>query len=442
LQHYRSALLKGQWRWRVVLIGLVCLVGLVAVLTFFKSAQERIVAIPPEAGPPQPIGEQTAVSGQSAQQPADAPEQAPTEAEQVQEAVEPKARLTADAVEVVSSANPAAAQTGRPPGEEAHTGGADRPEEAVRAPEHQGKPEVDAAIPSEVTKLPVFKEQHKKVKTVSVDRSQTTAPLPGDGPAVATMDAQGAAPFLEPERQPQPVDIARQTLSFDAAAQSEEGQLDAVAELHKKAAAALRDNRLLQPAQDSAYRYYQEILRLDPEDKGAKDGLRLIGERYSVLAEEALSSNRLSEADGYVDSGLSVAPDYQRLLTIRKRIEEERTRLVFELATRAGQRLAEDKLTTPEDDSAYFYYNEILRLDPESPLVREGFSDIAERYATLGDEAFREFNYEMAQVYVERGLQIMPNHWYLLSLKKDLERGSTERYMHSLKKNFNKLLSE
>jgi hypothetical protein len=43
---------------------------------------------------------------------------------------------------------------------------------------------------------------------------------------------------------------------------------------------------------------------------------------------------------------------------------------------------------------------------------------------------------------VERGLRIMPNHYYLLSLKKDLERGSTERYMHSLKKNFNKLFSE
>jgi tetratricopeptide (TPR) repeat protein len=161
-----------------------------------------------------------------------------------------------------------------------------------------------------------------------------------------------------------------------------------------------------------------------------------------VLAEEALSAQRFSEADGYVDSGLSVVPDYQRLLATRKRIEENRARRISELAAKADQCQAEDKLTTPEGDSAYFYYNEIFRIDPESPLVLEGFSGIAERYATLGDEAYREFNFEMAQIYVERGLRIMPNHYYLLSLKKDLERGSTERYMHSLKKNFNKLFSE
>lgn len=432
LQHYQSVLMNSQLNRRVVLIALACFVGFIVVLASFMSDEEPVVVTQPEPVLQQSNDEQEAVAGQPVKD----------DTEQVQEAPEPEARAAVEAVEVKSSADPAVAQTGPALGEAGPATAAERNEDAVRAPEYQGPPVADTVLPSGATKLPVLKEQHKKVKSDSVDQSQPAAPLPGGDRGADSAVARAAAPFGEQQTAAQPVDIATQTLRFDAAAPSAEHQADAVSGLHKKAAAALQAEHLLWPAQDSAYSYYQEILRLNPEDHVAKDGLRLIGDRYSVLAEEALSTQRFSEADGYVNSGLSVVPDYQRLLATRKRIEEERARSISELAAKADQCLAEDKLTTPEGDSAYFYYNEIFRIDPESPLVLEGFSDIAERYATLGDEAYRDFNFEMAQIYVERGLRIMPNHYYLLSLKKDLERGSTERYMHSLKKNFNKLFSE
>jgi serine/threonine protein kinase len=418
LQHYQSALMKSQLNRRMVLIALACFVGFIVVLASFMSDEEPVVVTQPEPVLQQSNDAQEALAGQPVKD----------DTEQVQEAPEREARPAAEAVEVKSSADPAAA--------------AERNEDAVQAPEYQSPPEADTVLPLEATKLLVLKEQHKKVKSDSVDQSQPAAPFPGGGRGADTAVARPAAPFGEQQTAAQPVDIATQTLRFDAAAPSAEKQPGAVAGLHEKAAAALQGDHLLWPTQDSAYSYYQEILRLNPEDHVAKDGLRLIGDRYSVLAEEALNAQRFSEADGYVNSGLSVVPDYQRLLATRKRIKEERARRISELAAKADQSLAEDKLTTPEGDSAYFYYNEIFRIDPESPLVLEGFADIAERYATLGDEAYRGFNFEMAQIYVERGLRIMPNHYYLLSLKKDLERGSTERYMHSLKKNFNKLFSE
>ena len=284
----------------------------------------------------------------------------------------------------------------------------------------------------EASKVPVLKkEEMKKKKPVS-----GTAPLPVPS-EVHTADRESRSI---------PVSSARTgqngaAVKFKARAEDLARQ-KRLTSLHAKAWEAMQQGRLIQPPEQSAQAYFNEILFLDPTDSVAVDGLTRICEKYSTLAEDSLAAKQFDRAEGYVADGLSVIPNYRRLTDLKKRIEPERQEHIYELSEKARLCLEANKLSTPANDSAYYYYSEIARLDPESGLVRKGMKDIADSYARMAEEAFTDFDYKMAEVYVRRGLQIIPDHYYLLSLNEELARSDLGRFGHSMKKKLNKLFSE
>ena len=310
------------------------------------------------------------------------------------------------------------------------------PETPVAKP---AEPAVEEAAPTapvapDATKVVVLKKEELKKKKVVSETVQ-----PSIGVAARTVDQE-----TKPEEQKariEQVDSAKRNESFAAQTDNLARQVK-LESLHLKAREAMRQGRLIQPTQQSAQAYFNQILFIDPEDKVAVEGLRLICEKYSTLAEESLVEKQFDRAENYVSDGLSVIPNYRRLLEVKSRIGREREEHIHELSEKARLCLEAKKLSTPPDDSAYFYYNEIARLDPESALVRKGYKDIADGYALMAEEAFRNFDYDSAEVYVRRGLQIVPDHYYLMSLKQELGRSDFGRFGHSMKKKLNKLLSE
>ena len=285
------------------------------------------------------------------------------------------------------------------------------------------------------SKVPVLKKKELKKKK---NLSETTQ-IVGTAPFRAQGEASGSPGSISP--QATQVDAGARTLSFEAQADDLAKQKQ-LSSLHAKAREAMRQGRLIQPEGQNAQAYFNEILFLAPDDNVAIKGLTLICEKYSQLAEESLADKEFGRAEEYTADGLSVIPDYRRLIEVRNRIEREREEHIFELSEKARLCLEANKLSTPANDSAYFYYQEIARLEPDNALVRKGYKDIADGYAKMADEAFRGFDYKAAEVYVERGLQVIPDHYYLLSLKEELGRSDLGRVGHSVKKKLNRFLSE
>lgn len=277
-----------------------------------------------------------------------------------------------------------------------------------------------------------------KVPILTVPESQRKKVVSAPSPPTTALD-----PTLSGSRvvSAKPVEIGNQTLSFAESAE-QQVQRKKLDSLHLKARKAMQQGNLIQPAQDNASAYFSEILLLDPKDQIAADGLERICEKYLSLAEQSLALKEYNRAEQYVKDGLTVQADYPRLTEIKKRISREREEHIFELSEKARLCLEADKLSTPANDSAYFYYNEIARLDPDNQLVPVGRKKIADRYATLAEEAFRDFDYKTAEVYVRRGLQIDPDHYYLLSLNRELARNDLGKFGHSLKKKLNKIFTE
>jgi len=98
-----------------------------------------------------------------------------------------------------------------------------------------------------------------------------------------------------------------------------------------KAKIAMDSDKLAAPAQDNAYLYYQEVIKLVPDHAGARQGLLEIANRYGDLAEQALDRFEYVNAEHYVHEGLRVQPENPRLLALQQRtnaIKDVSTRLI------------------------------------------------------------------------------------------------------------------
>ena len=111
----------------------------------------------------------------------------------------------------------------------------------------------------------------------------------------------------------------------------------------------------------------------------------------------------------------------------------ERTQRLLQLAREA---FIAYHLTTPPEASAYHYYSEVLRYDPQNTEAQAGLRQIADRYAQMADEEMKLFQYEKAQQYIEKGLMIIPDHPQLLALEKDANENLSRRVIKSFKRIF------
>lgn len=136
--------------------------------------------------------------------------------------------------------------------------------------------------------------------------AEVTAPLP---------------PVVEPEPRPieprpapapeKPAPLARKITAGD--------RLKIIG-LSRNAATALRENRLMSPAGDNAYALYGQILEIDPNNDGAKSGMRNIAGRYVAMADRAIEGSDLEKARDLVDRARKADGTYPGILAIEERL--------------------------------------------------------------------------------------------------------------------------
>lgn len=208
-----------------------------------------------------------------------------------------------------------------------------------------------------------------------------------------------------------------------------------VERLLQQAENALAIGNLSEPADASAFSYYQEIERVDPGNHRVRDGFRRISDRYAELAEGEISAKRYAEAMRLVEKGMVVYPQSDRLAALQDRLESERAALIKDLAGRAEKKLAENMLTTPADDCALKYYREIEAIDADNDLVPDGLRKIGDRYALLADSAFRRLDFDSARHFVDEGLAVDPDNYRLNILERELLKSKPEMIMRGVEKN-------
>jgi hypothetical protein len=106
--------------------------------------------------------------------------------------------------------------------------------------------------------------------------------------------------------------------------------------------------------------------------------------------------------------------------------ETAREQTIEDLLALAEQSLADDRLTTPRENSAFYYYQQVLQLDPNNFSALQGMNEIALRYARLAENQIEKQHYSEARYLIQRGLSIDPYHPKLLALQNQVEESVME----------------
>lgn len=145
-----------------------------------------------------------------------------------------------------------------------------------------------------------------------------------------------------------------------------------IGELLGEAEQRLLSGQLLEPPQDSADFYFQQVLQLDAGNAQALDGLQ--------------------------------------------RVQQQRIALFI---TSAEVALKNQRLLKPVDDNALFYYQQVLLLEPDNALALDGLQQLAALYQGKADQAYRRSDFPAALQMIKNGLQAQPDNPELLKLLKE-----------------------
>ena len=145
-----------------------------------------------------------------------------------------------------------------------------------------------------------------------------------------------------------------------------------VSPLLTRAADLLREGHLTEPKDANALSVYHEVLKLDPENKLAAQGLAQVQRRYLDRALAAAAQDDFGGADAVLSEGAQIVPGSQELLDTRTRIEgikRQRAANVLAQANSAldsgnadlAQMLAQRALGLTPDLAGVDEFNERLR---------------------------------------------------------------------------------
>ncbi|HUI62788.1 MAG TPA: energy transducer TonB [Steroidobacteraceae bacterium] len=146
----------------------------------------------------------------------------------------------------------------------------------------------------------------------------------------------------------------------------------------------IRDGRLVEPADDSARMYLQQLHDVAPANAATQRLTRDLNSAYLRKAREAAVANHAPEMDRWLNEarvgGVSAADlsAYQReLATARQKAAAAESDHVAQLAR---DRIRDGRLSDPAQDSAVYYLGQLQGTDPANAAVAAISRDLAARF--------------------------------------------------------------
>ena len=205
----------------------------------------------------------------------------------------------------------------------------------------------------------------------------------------------------------------------------EQRQIDA---LLSQAEERFATGRLVDPERDSAEHYFNEVLAIDAGNDDALSGLQRIREsRIAALlvqADQRLAEGLLTEpaedsADFYYRQALVIDPQHSGAQAGLQRLLEARVARFLALAE---QSIADKRLLLPEEDSAVYYYQQVLGWAPGNADALAGLNRVALEYRDLASGAYKRGDFPGALAMIERGLQVEPGNSELMRMHGEHEQ--------------------
>ncbi len=132
------------------------------------------------------------------------------------------------------------------------------------------------------------------------------------------------------------------------------------------------------------------------------------------LAEGQLVTPELNSADYYFQQVLTLDADNADALAGLQLITDLR---IAEFLSLAEQRISAKQLLQPADDSALYYYRQVLVLRADQAQALAGIQHLAESFKNQAEEAYRKGDFPLAMTRIEQGLEVQPDNPDLLKMQ-------------------------
>ena len=178
---------------------------------------------------------------------------------------------------------------------------------------------------------------------------------------------------------------------------------DKVTLLLREAARRINDAHIIDPKRDSALFYVREALRLDPNNSAAQDAERTLAMRMMAEVHSAIDARDFAHASRWLEAAKGIAsPDnigtLQGLLAAARR--EADADAWAELLKNAKERLQQDRLIEPANDSAKYYLLTLRGLDPRNAGLASAMQDLGTRLVAKARLALGLEQYDAARSWL------------------------------------------
>ena len=166
--------------------------------------------------------------------------------------------------------------------------------------------------------------------------------------------------------------------------------------LLKQAEQDVAAGRLVKPEGNNAAFHYLKILKKDPGNKQAREGINKIVRHYGDEAKHYLDRGDLRNAESQLAIIQSVAPQSPVVLEVRQQVQavKDKNTTIVKLLKEAEQDFKARRLTEPETDNALVKYNNVLKIDPANQDAKQGINHIFTYYVDAATSQLSAGNVE------------------------------------------------
>jgi TonB family protein len=202
------------------------------------------------------------------------------------------------------------------------------------------------------------------------------------------------------------------------------GEEDRVAQLLSLAAERTQEHRIVGSDQDNARFYVQEALRIDPGSGAAQASAEAFATMLLSEAHGAIERRDFTRAADLLDAAAGMASpanveNLQRLLdTSRKQADADTW---GQLLKTAQERLQEDHLIEPANDSAKYYLLTLRGVDPDNAGLAPALQDLGARLVAKARRALALRQYDAARSWLDEAADSGFSSAELTAAKLDLD---------------------
>ena len=182
-------------------------------------------------------------------------------------------------------------------------------------------------------------------------------------------------------------------------------------------------NALNQPVGANALEQLQIVLKNDPQNKEALEGLMKIATHFRNKAKLEISSKKFFKALNSTQSGLQAIHDDTELLNMQAEIRTaiNNTKNLNDLIKHAQQLYSNGKIIEPDGNNAYEVYKKILIKDPNNKSAKSGLKKIHNNTIKKLTVAINQNQFQVANKTLSAIERLFPLSQQLKQLKMELQ---------------------